>query len=163
MIGIALLGGLIAFLGLMSGLTLGATNAIQQIYAALLIISGVLGLVILAVAVSAAEVRNAIRAATKAAADDRRQLFFMLRDATFTVKSAAQVDAPQGEWVEVERGEGAGEGEGRSTPLAGTLISNPESEYSEPLNSNKQTTFIIALVTISVFVGIIILYLCMRK
>jgi hypothetical protein len=157
MAGIALLGGLIAFLGLVSWLTLGATNAIQQIYAALIIISGILGLVILAVAVGAVEIRNAIGAATRAAAEDRRQLFLMLRGATFTVKSAAQADTPPDEWVVAERGGSVSQGEmNKSNPLRQISIKNSE-------NKDKQTTFIIAVFVISVFVGVIVLYLYIKK
>jgi hypothetical protein len=157
MIAIGALGWLIAFFGLVSGLTLGATNAIQQIYAALLIISGVLGLVIVAVAAGAVQIRTAIQIATKAAADDRRQLFVMLRDATFTVKTAARMDDPQGEWVEVERGEA------RSTSLANSLIKYSEEKPDKISNPDRQATFVIAVVVISIFVGVIILYMYISK
>jgi len=162
MIAIALLGGLIAVSGLIAWLTTGAPSTIlQQTYNVLLIISGILGLLTVAVAAGVRAVRNAIRAATKAAADDRRQLFLMLRDATFTVKSAAGAMGPQAEWVEVERGESAGEGgEGRSTPLvADVSTNNSEIQYRELRNSDRNTISIFVRVSIFIFVVIIMIAL----
>lgn len=80
-IAIAILGGLIAFLSFFSGVTIYsvAKSAIHEIYAALLMITSVLGLVILAIGIGAATIRGAILQGQQQASSERRMLAEALR------------------------------------------------------------------------------------
>jgi hypothetical protein len=82
-IAIAIFGGLIAFFCFSSGVAIhaGAQSAIHQIYAALLMITSVLGLVILAIGIGAATIRAVILNGQQQASSERR----MLADALLTV------------------------------------------------------------------------------
>jgi hypothetical protein len=80
-IAIAVLGGLIAFFSFLSGVAIysRAKSAIHEIYAALLMITSVLGLVILAIGIAAATIRNAILRGQEQASSERRMLADALR------------------------------------------------------------------------------------
>src|SRR5438552_2853896 len=80
-IAVAILGGLIAFSSFLSGVAIygAAKSAIHEIYAALLMITSVLGLVILAIGIGAATIRNAILRGQEQASSERRMLADALR------------------------------------------------------------------------------------
>lgn len=69
----AILGALITFVSFMSGVTIYsvAKSSIHEIYAALLMITSALGLVICAVAIGAATIRSAVVAAMELATAER--------------------------------------------------------------------------------------------
>jgi hypothetical protein len=80
-IAIAVLGGLIAFFSFLSGVVIygAAKSAIHEIYAALLMINSVLGLVILAIGIGAATIRGTILRGQHEASSERRMLAEALR------------------------------------------------------------------------------------
>jgi hypothetical protein len=88
-VAIAILGSLIAFFSFFGGVTIyaGAQSAIHQIYAALLMITSVLGLVILAIGIGAATIRAAVLNGQQQASSERR----MLADALLAVAENRRV------------------------------------------------------------------------
>jgi len=71
-----ILGGIVAALGIFFGIVAYAVakSAIHEIYAALLIVTGMLGLVVFAVAVGTDAIRTAVREAGDRASGERRNL-----------------------------------------------------------------------------------------
>jgi hypothetical protein len=74
-VAIAVLGGLIALFSFLSGIAIydAAKSAIHEIYAALLMITSVLGLVILAIGVGAATIRRVIHDGEQQASSERQR------------------------------------------------------------------------------------------
>jgi hypothetical protein len=81
-IALAIFGALIAFGSFLSGVAIygSAQSAIHEIYAALLMITSVLGLVIMAVGIGAATIRSAIIQADDRASSERLMLAQALKD-----------------------------------------------------------------------------------
>ena len=73
---VGVIGVLISVLGILSGILIYifAENAIHQIFATLLTMTGILGLVVVAVTVGASAVRASIRAAAEQASAERKAL-----------------------------------------------------------------------------------------
>ena len=80
-VALAVLGGLIALVSFLSGVAIygAGKSAIHEIYAALLMITSVLGLVILAIGVGAATIRRVIHDGQQEASSERRMLADALR------------------------------------------------------------------------------------
>jgi hypothetical protein len=80
-IAIAILGGLIAVSSFLSGVAIygSAKTSIHEIYAALLMITSALGLVIMAIGIGAATIRDAIAKNRQQATSDERELAAVIR------------------------------------------------------------------------------------
>jgi hypothetical protein len=80
-IALAIFGCLIAFFSFVSGMAIYGTakSAIHEIYAALLMITSVLGVLILAIAVGADRICSEIRDSTEQASSERRMLAEAIR------------------------------------------------------------------------------------